>query len=247
MDMWKYYDITHRNHEICNPMSDENLSWLIDLVRLDRADDVVDIACGKGEFLIRLAERYQVRGLGIDLSPYYLDEARRRLEHRAPVVGVRFLELDGANFTPEAPHSFRMASCLGASFVYGGYEATLSRLASMVPAGGWVVSGEPYWRAEPHAEYLEVLGCPRDSIGTHFENVKTGEQVGLSLVFTLVSSKGDFDRYEALQWYAADAYARANPADPDVPELIEELTAYRDAYLRWGRDTLGWAVYLFRR
>ncbi len=78
MDMWKYYDITHRKHIICNPTSEAKLSELMDLVLLDRGRQVVDVACGKGEFLIQIAEKYRVRGLGIDRSPYYLEEARRR-------------------------------------------------------------------------------------------------------------------------------------------------------------------------
>ena len=34
--------------------------------------------------------------------------------------------------------------------------------------------------------------------------------------------------------------------DPDVPELLERFRAARDRYLRWGRDELGWALYLFQ-
>ena len=245
MDMWKYYDITHRNHMICNPTSEAKLSELMDLVLLDRGRQVVDVACGKGEFLIRLAEKYGVRGLGIDRSPYYLEEARRR--HATGGGDVTFLEIDGADFTPDTADCFQMASCLGASFVFGGYRQTLERLASMVEDGGWVVSGEPYWRREPVSEYLEVLQCTRNDIGTHLENVRTGEGLGLDLTYTIVSSKDDFDRYEALQWYATDTYKRTHPEDADVPALLNQLTAYRDAYLQWGRDTLGWAIYVFRR
>ena len=245
MDMWKYYDITHRNHIICNPTSEAKLSELMDLVLLDRGRQVVDVACGKGEFLIRLAGKYGVRGLGIDRSPYYLEEARRR--HATGGGDVTFLEIDGADYRPDAADCFQMASCLGASFVFGGYRQTLERLASMVEDGGWVVSGEPYWRQEPVSEYLEVLHCTRNDIGTHLENVRTGEGLGLDLTYTIVSSKDDFDRYEALQWNAADMYKRTHPEDEDVPSLLKQLTAYRDAYLQWGRDTLGWAIYVFRR
>ncbi len=67
MDMWKFYDITHREHVVCNPTTEEKLARLVELLRLPTGAEVVDIASGKGEFLIRLAEAYGVRGTGVDL------------------------------------------------------------------------------------------------------------------------------------------------------------------------------------
>ena len=58
MDTWKFYDITHREHVVCNPTSNDKLARLVGLLRLPAEARVVDIACGKGEFLIRLAEAY---------------------------------------------------------------------------------------------------------------------------------------------------------------------------------------------
>ena len=114
MDMWKFYDITHRNHVICNPTSGEKLGHLVEQLRLPAGVRVIDIACGKGEFLIRLAEAYGVDCLGIDLSPFFIAEARKRLEVRAPEAEVAFREMDAAEFEPKEPHSFTVASCLGA-------------------------------------------------------------------------------------------------------------------------------------
>jgi cyclopropane fatty-acyl-phospholipid synthase-like methyltransferase len=71
MDTWKFYDITHREDVICNPTSEEKLARLVELLRLPADARVVDIACGKGEFLIRLTEAYGVRGMGIDISPFH--------------------------------------------------------------------------------------------------------------------------------------------------------------------------------
>ncbi len=78
MDIWKFYDITHREHVICNPTSEEKLTRLVELLRLPTDSQVVDIACGKGEFLIRLAEAYRVRGAGIDISPFHIADAKRQ-------------------------------------------------------------------------------------------------------------------------------------------------------------------------
>lgn len=246
MDIWKFYDITHREHVICNPTSEEKLQRLVELSRLPTDARVVDIACGKGEFLIRLAEAYGARGVGADLSPFYIAEAEQSVEARAPNAGITFTQMDGADFKPDEPHSLDLASCIGASWVFGGHAGTLDALINMVKPGGWAIVGEPFWRQEPSGDYLEALGCAREDFGSHSSNAEAGERLGCELVHTIVSSQDDWDNYEGLQWYATSEYARNHPDDPDVGELVESVSKARAAYLRWGRDTLGWAIYMFR-
>jgi cyclopropane fatty-acyl-phospholipid synthase-like methyltransferase len=246
MDMRKFYDITHREHVVCNPTSEEKLARLVDLLRLPTDAQVVDIACGKGEFLIRLAEAYDAGGLGIDISPFFIADAERRLKARAPSAGIVFRQMNGADFRPDAPSSLDLASCIGASWVFGGHTGTLDALISMVKPGGWVIVGEPYWLQEPSEAYLDASGEMREDFGTHFSNAQAGEERGLDLVHTIVSSRDDWDKYEGLQWYATVEYARARPDDPDLPEVVEQVGKAREVYLRWGRDTLSWAIYLFR-
>jgi SAM-dependent methyltransferase len=247
MDMWKFYDITHRKHVVCNPTSEEKLARLVELVQLPVDARVVDIACGKGEFLIRLADAYGVRGVGVDLSPFFIADAEQRLRARVPQAGITFTQMDGADFEPDKPHSLTLASCVGASWVFGGHAQTLDALVSMVEPDGWVIVGEPYWIREPSEEHLQACGLTRDGFGSHAENVEAGERRGLDLVHTLVSSKDDWDRYEGLQWHAMAEYARTHPDDPDLHELIERVEKAKAVYLRWGRETLGWAIYVFRR
>ena len=246
MDMWKFFDITHREHLICNPTNADKLDRLVALLRLPAGARVIDIACGKGEFLIRLAQAYAVRGVGVDLSPFVVAEAQGRLRRRAPAAQVEFLHMGGADYQPDEPNSFAAAACIGASWVFGGHAATLQALSRLAVPGGWVIAGEPYWRQEPPEEYLQASGITRGDFGTHAGNAEAGEGLGLELVHTLVSSQDDWDTYEGLQWYAADAYARAHPDDPDLPELMQRVAKGKAAYLRWGRDIVGWAIYVFR-
>jgi len=68
----------------------------------------------------RLAEAYGARGMGIDLSPFHIADAKGRLEARAPSADISFTQMNGADFKPDAPHSLDLASCIGASWVFGG-------------------------------------------------------------------------------------------------------------------------------
>jgi len=246
LDTWKFYDITHKKHLVCNPTSDTKLSYLVRLLDLPRGAGVVDIACGKGEFLIRLAEEYEVRGLGVDISPYCIEDCKKKAADRLFKPNIKFTQMDGAEFTPEQPASLHLAACIGGSWVFKGHNETLKTLKSWVVPGGLVVAGEPFWLHDPSQEYLDASGIQREDFGTHADNVKTGEKHGLQLVYTIVSDKNDWDQYEGLQWLAADEYARQNPNDPDIAELMNRVASNKNIYLKWGRDTIGWAIYIFR-
>ncbi len=117
----------------------------------------------------------------------------------------------------------------------------------MTRASGFVMVGEPFWWTNPPHEYLQSVGLSADSFDTHHGNVTTGESEGLRLVYTLVSSEEDWDRSEGLHWYTAAEYALTHPRDPDLKELLARDSKERESYLRWGREVLGWAIYLFRK
>lgn len=246
MDIWKFYDITHADHVHLNPISNARLEEVLDLLDLKPGAQVLDVGCGRAELLVRISERYGASGVGIDRSPYAIKRAREESQRRGTDKHVVFFHQDGGEyFAP--PASFDMTMCLGASFVFQGYRGTLRALARMVRPGGLVLVGEPYWIREPAPEYLTALETTRATFGTHAENVRAGEQEGLTPIYTCCSTAQDFDRYEGLQWRAAHRWAREHPDDPDVVEVLSRVGRDRDAYLTHGRDTLGWALYLFSR
>ena len=247
MTEWKYYDITHRHHLICNPTSVERLDQICQLLKLGPSPQVLDIACGKAELLIMLAETFGAEGVGVDISPFFIADAEKKRRVRVPRANLEFLNLDAAEYRPYAPEPFDLAMCLGASWIYQGYRGTLVALKNMVRPDGLVMVGEPYWLKEPSEDYLASEDITEKTFNTHHGNVIAGEKEGLSFLYAVVSSQEDFDRYDGLQWYAAAEYARTNPEDPDVPEMTERVVKSREAYLRWGWDTLGWAIYLFRK
>jgi SAM-dependent methyltransferase len=245
MDIWKFYDVTHRYHEVWNPTSRAKLDELIGLLRLNPGSAVLDIACGKGELLTRLAERYEISGIGVDISPYCVTDAEQKLRERVPGAQIQILNMDGADYSPD--QLFDLAMCIGASWVYKGHRGTLSALKAMTKPDALILVGEPFWLKDPDDAYLVAENLTRDMFGTHYENVLVGEDEGLFPLYTMVSSQDDWDRYETLQWYAAEKYARDNPDDPDVSEILTRVAHGRTNYLHWGRDTLGWAMYLFRK
>ncbi|MBD3198114.1 MAG: methyltransferase domain-containing protein, partial [Candidatus Lokiarchaeota archaeon] len=154
MEIWKYYDITHKEHLVCNPTSIEKLNKLLDLMKLKSDLKVLEIATGKGEFLIRLIEKYNISGVGVDLSPYHLGDARRKAKERVPNADLKLIEMDGADYKPDVSESFDLSCCLGASWIYNGHEGTLKYLMSQTIPNGLIMVGEPFWICKPPKEYF---------------------------------------------------------------------------------------------
>jgi SAM-dependent methyltransferase len=246
MDSRKFYDITHRDHVFCNPLSSAKFDELIDVLHLAPGARVLDIACGKAELLIRLVERYGVSGVGVDISPYCIRDARAKAAARVPQAEIPLVEMDAAHYQAGGDR-FDLAMCVGASWIWHGHRDTLRALSGFVHSNGLVLAGEPFWRQPPDPAYLAAEGMRVEDFSTHDGNMAIGIELGLTPLYIIAGSKGDWDRYESLQWLAAERFAVEHPEDPDLPELLARVRKARDVYLRWGRDTLGWALYLFRR
>jgi SAM-dependent methyltransferase len=245
VDRWKYFAITHADHVVCNPTSPERLDELIELLDLVPGATVWEAASGKGEFLVRLAERYGIHGVGVDRSPFESVVARARAAARVPDADLQFIEGDAGDHEPP-PSRADLAVCLGASWIWGGMDGTVGALARVARPGGLILVGEPYWKHQPELAYLEAAGVPANLCSDLHGNVAIGESQGMTLLYVMPSRNEDWDRYESLQVRAAERHAVAEPDDPDLDELLTEVRRGNEAYLRWGRDTLGWAIYLFR-
>ncbi len=246
MDKWKYYDVRHKRHLLCNPISDVKFEKLCILLNLGRDAHVLDMACGKGEFLVRLAELYGISGVGVDLSSYCIRDCLEKHRSRAPGADIKFIEMDGAEYKPEPDELFDLTMCIGATWIYGGYCGTIRALKEMTKPCGMIAVGEPFWIEEPSQEYLEAAETKKELYGTHYGNVKMGEEEGLRCIYTLVSNLDDWDYYETLGWWAMEDYAVNNSDDEDVPEMLERCRREKEIYLRWERKAFGWAIYLFR-
>ena len=59
-----------------SPIGSEKADRLVELLQLNPDSRVLDVGCGTGEFLIRIAERYRCHGVGVDTDPASLNAAR---------------------------------------------------------------------------------------------------------------------------------------------------------------------------
>ena len=246
MDRMKFSAIAHRNHVFHSPLNEARVEELIELLRLSPGARVFDAGCGRAELLIRLVERYGMSGIGVDLSPHAIQQARHQARRRVPGADLAFYERTVAEFNAE-PETFDLAMCIGSSQVYGDYRQTLQALREVVRPGGQILVGEGYWRREPTPRYLKLLGATDDELTTYKNTIGIGIEEGLTPLYVVDSTQEDWDRYEWLYLWSVEQYALEEPDDPDLPAILERGRLGRDRYLNGGRAILGFALFLFRK
>jgi len=245
-DQLRYTTVAHRDHVFLSPLSGPKVDQVLSMLELPLGARVLDVGCGKGEMLVRLAGRRGARGVGLDVNPAFLAEARARAAARVPEAGLVFHESAACDF-PAEPAAFDAVLCVGATEAYGGYRDALSGLAGLVRPHGRLMVGERFWRRHPHPDYVQVLGTPLDGLLDHPRNVRAGEEAGLVPICTAVSAEDEWDRYEALCVRAVEEYASGHPEDPEAESMWKRARRRHEAYEHWGRDTLGFGLYVFQK
>ncbi|MGH7731444.1 MAG: SAM-dependent methyltransferase [Candidatus Eiseniibacteriota bacterium] len=242
----RFTTIAHREHRICNPLDPALLERVTAGLGLGPGDRVVDVGCGKAVALVDLARRYRTSGLGVDINTAFLAEGRVLAERHGVAGSVTLVEAEASRLELE-PAAFALALCLGSTHALGGYAETLRALARLVRPGGHLLVGQGYWRRAPDEEYLRRLGATADEMTAHEGNVAAGIAEGLDEAGAWISGADDWDRYEDLYAETVERHVAEHPEDPDAPAMLERIRAWRETYHRWGRDTLGFGLYLFRR
>ncbi|NOG55480.1 MAG: class I SAM-dependent methyltransferase [Planctomycetes bacterium] len=245
--MWFFYDVTHRLHRYCNPISADKIEQLGCILDLQQGMRVLDIACGFGQLLITYANDFGIHGVGVDASPLAVKRALKRKREQAPNAEMQFVHERGENYRlADDEQQYDVVMCIGASWIWNGYEGTVKAMRGFCKPSGLLVVGEPHWKTEPSAEYLATQDFDRTTFFTLHENVTMARDMGLRLVYLIVSNEDDWDQYETLQVAGVDRFARENPDHPDLPAIRERVDTGYESYLKWGRDTFGFATLVFR-
>jgi SAM-dependent methyltransferase len=146
--------------------------------------------------------------------------------------------------------TFDLGICIGATHAFGAGEAAypnaIRRLKHHVRPGGYLLIGESYWKKEPAPEYLTLIGEPVGIYRGHAENISFAEGCGLVALYAAVSSDDEWDDFEWRHYMKVRCDAEANPDNQTLATKLNRSCLWRDGYLRWGRSTMGFGLYLFR-
>jgi SAM-dependent methyltransferase len=76
------------------PTTDEAVEAMLKLAGVAKSDVVYDLGCGDGRIVVTAAKKYGARGVGIDINPTRIEEARANAKKNGVEALVRFEEQD---------------------------------------------------------------------------------------------------------------------------------------------------------
>jgi len=215
---------------------------------LGQGAEVVDFGAGKCEWLARIAAAVSsARCVGVEPAAMFADEARRRHSKQIQSGGLEILQCSAADFLARlGERRFDAALCIGSTHAFGDYERTLTGAAACIKPGGVLVVAEGYWKKKPSPEYLKALGGDESEFTTHAGNVERAIERGLTPLWACTVTDDEWDEYEWGYSRGIESWVREHPNDPDVDAMLARSRSWRESFVKWGRDTLGFGVYVLR-
>ena len=232
----------------CNPLSPQTLDRALAWARLTPGLRTLDLGCGNAAMSIHLAERYGLIVDAVERSVAVSQIARQRLEGRGAPGAVTLHTAEAAGFLKDA-EPYDLIVCVGASAVVPGPpepQAIMAALKAHVKPGGMLLWADPFWKADPDPAFVAMLGSFA-AYKTHAGDIEAGEAAGLELWYAAESPAHEWDDCLFSMYAAAQAWLADHPDDPQAADVQARNEMQRSAYLTFGRDTLGFGLYLFRK
>lgn len=239
--------IGHAKLAYLNPLSGGRLAAVTSLIDPPDGGLYLDIGCGKGTYLLDLlAARPKARGLGLDINPHFSAIAGAEASRRGLCRRVSFTLGSAERHLPEQG-SVSVLLSHGASQALGGVAPFLAVADRLLEPGGLVILGEAHWRKPPDPAYLAILGGGPDEISDHRGTADLARRAGFDLLATMTASDEEWDWYEGYYCRNRLDWARRYPDEAMAADLAARARAWHEAYLTWGRTTLGFGLYLLRK
>jgi cyclopropane fatty-acyl-phospholipid synthase-like methyltransferase len=241
----------HDEMTFLSPLSEDRAAGLVRWLSggLGEGETVLDIGCGWGELVLRVAEAApSAYAVGVDIDEPALEEARRRAAARGLEGRATFLTGDGAEVGPETADAI---VAIGVTQVWGAavednqplaYAEALSALRGRVRRGGRVLYADGVWSRTPTPEAAAPLSGRLDEFVTLPELATIATESGFALAGVAEASLDEWDEFES-SFNARNAtwLAHHDAEHADAAQVRERAARQQAAYLQGYRGVLGMA------
>jgi hypothetical protein len=248
----KYTVIGHSTLFLCNPIAPAHIDAVLQRMDLSSTSEGIDFGAGKAELSIRLAEMYGMQSTAVEWDGEFVKEGMDAAAKRNVSSMIKFVEDDGGKFhqlVASRKDMIDVAINIGSVHIFDGYENTLNALVDIVYPGRYILVGDLHWKkpSNINQEFLDFLQIPSTHFLSHEKHIELGQERQLELIYTYSASDEEWTTYEETLHHNREFYCQSHPEDPDVPMILGRSRGWYDAHQRWGKDELGFALYLFRR
>lgn len=237
-DFFEFFEATHHGMAIMNPMSSEDLDVVVAAISPADGARVLDVACGHGELLLRLASRYPISGTGIDISPWQIRRAAQRAA-AADLAGRIEWRL-GRGEEVAADRSWDVVSIIGASWIWDGFEGTVRAARDRARPGGTVAVSDIQVREStvpadlPYREYDEALG--------RNEQLAALDAMGIEVTAEIVSDATSWEAYGERNLASVLEFERSNPGAA-AAEYVKRQRDWAGSHAG-DSDHIGWTTWV---
>ncbi len=242
MEFLDLMSISHRYMALLNPSTPEKVLELGKMLGMRNGTRVIDFGSGCGEPLALWGKEYGITGVGVDISADFCERAATKLHAEGLSGRIEVVCGNGADY-PLQEGAFDVATCIGATFIFGGYRETVQTLKKAVHSKGRLGIGDVYWAtgAVP-PEYAQKESHAR----TETELLQVAREEGFEVEYVIRASRDDWDRYYSGNWRGLLRWLDENPSHPDRQQVFEHFRHAQDDYYWRERPYLGWAMYVLK-
>lgn len=207
--------IAHATSLMWGPISSDTVEGLVarlGTLGVSGLSSVQDLGCGPAELLRRVCEKTGASGIGVDSSPFAIEEAARRCARSPARERVDLRVGDATTVMPDGSQD--LAICVGPGWSIGGWAALTRWTSAFARPGGLLLLGDIAWHAVPPEEALDSLGISADVyiLAADVEQAVSG--AGAEVVWSHRASPDEWDAYTAAYRSSMRQFVVDHPDDP---------------------------------
>ena len=240
--------IAYEPLEVCNALSMEAVERAVETTGLRPGDRALDIGTGNAAVAVRLAERFEMKVEAVERDPQMAELAARRIA-ASPAAGRVTLTLGHSGEVLDRSEPWPLIVVIGATEAAAPgvreAEAVFCQLRAHIAPGGWLLWGEPFWKAEPSPPFRQIIELT-NLYETHDGWQKAAVRAGFEVVSARVSGEAEHSHYADTMDRAVRDWAATNPDRPETPGLIARADMQKAVLEGEAARCLGFGLYMLR-